>query len=113
MKIDNIHLVYYSATYTSQRIGREIASTIDNTFSELDITMHTPSNKIALQPCDLLIMVMPVFGGLIPSEAAERLNMVHGANTPAIIVAVYGVIDTMTMPCAKCKRLPLVKVSIL
>lgn len=90
MKIDNIHLVYYSATYTSQRIGREIASTIDNTFSELDITMHTPSNKIALQPCDLLIMVMPVFGGLIPSEAAERLNMVHGANTPAIIVAVYG-----------------------
>lgn len=90
MKIGNIHLVYFSATYTSQRIGREIASTIGNAYTEHDITMQAPSMEIELQSSDLLIMAMPVFGGLIPADAAERLKMFRGANTPAIIVAVYG-----------------------
>ena len=90
MKIGNIHLVYFSATYTSQRIGREIASTIGNAYTEHDITMQAPDMEINLQPSDLLIMAMPVFGGLIPADAAERLRMFHGTNTPAIIVAVYG-----------------------
>lgn len=90
MNIKNVHLVYYSATYTTQRIGREIASTITGKYIEHDITMHSPDQEIELQSGDLLILGMPVFGGLIPTEAAQRLRMFHGAGTPAILMAVYG-----------------------
>lgn len=90
MKIGTIHLVYYSATFTTQRICREIASAIDSQYIEHDITMYAPDEEINLNPQDLLILGMPVFGGLIPTVAAERLKMVCGANSPAIIAVVYG-----------------------
>lgn len=90
MKINSTHLVYYSATFTTQRIGREIVSAIADYYTEHDITMHAPDEEINLNPSDLLILAMPVFGGLIPTEAAERLKMIRGTNTPAIIIVVYG-----------------------
>lgn len=90
MTIDTIHLVYYSATYTTQRIVREIAKAIDAPVIEHDITMHPLDGELQLSSTDLLILGMPVFGGLIPADAAQRLEMVSGANTPAILVAVYG-----------------------
>jgi len=90
MKIDTIHLVYYSATFTTRRIVREIAKAIDANVIEHDITMHALDSELHLSGSDLLILGMPVFGGLIPTDASHRLEMIHGANTPAILVAVYG-----------------------
>lgn len=90
MKIGSIHLVYYSATFTTQRIGREIVSAIAGNYTEHDITMHALDEELNLLPSDLLILAMPVFGGLIPAVAAERLKMLRGTNTPAIIAVVFG-----------------------
>ena len=90
MQTENVHLIYFSATYTTLRIGREMASVITENYTEHDITMHALNEELNLQSEDLLILAMPVYGGLIPTEAAERLKSVRGSNTPVILVAVYG-----------------------
>lgn len=90
MKIGTIHLVYYSATFTTQRISRCIAASFNAPVVEHDITMSPLQAPIVIPANELLILAMPVFGGLIPEIAAERLKDITGTDSPAIIVAVYG-----------------------
>lgn len=90
MNIKTLHIVYYSATYTTQRIVREMAKAIGVDVVEHDITMSPLDEHLQLSEHDLLLMGMPVFGGLIPTDAAERLRRITGNHTPAIVVAVYG-----------------------
>lgn len=90
MNITTLHIVYYSATYTTQRIVREMAKVIGFETIEHDITMRPLDEQLQLSEHDVLLIGMPVFGGLIPTDAAERLKKITGNRTPAILVAVYG-----------------------
>lgn len=90
MKISNIKLVYFSATYTTRKIVKLIAGEINDTFTEYDITQKIPESDVISEGNDLFIVGMPVYSGRIPAKAVEALNKFKGKNTPAIIVCVYG-----------------------
>ena len=64
MNIKNIHLAYYSATFSTKRIVREIASQFEKPVKEYDITSEVLKDDISLgSDGDLLIVVchlMPV-----------------------------------------------------
>ena len=91
MKIENLHIVWFSATGTTRLITGLIAEQFaaesvvkyDITKSMLDDDIHIGSN-------DLLIAGMPVYSGRIPAIAVHKLNKFKGNKTPAVIACVYG-----------------------
>lgn len=91
MNIKNIHLAYYSATFSTKRIVREIASQFEKPVREYDITSEVMKDDISLgSDGDLLIVGVPSYAGRVPEMATQSLKRFLGNNTPVIIVCVYG-----------------------
>ena len=91
MNIKNIHLAYYSATFSTKRIVREIASQFEKPVKEYDITSDVLKDDISLgSDGDLLIVGVPSYAGRVPEMATQSLKRFLGNNTPVIIVCVYG-----------------------
>jgi len=91
MKLTQINLVYFSATYTTQRIVRQIADQFGtDAIKEYDITQELPKENIRLSKDELLIIGAPVYSGRIPAKALEAFRSLKGEGTPAIVVGVYG-----------------------
>ncbi len=91
MEVTNINLVYFSATYTTRKIVRRIATQINEHITEYDITTQSPPQDIVSQNAgELFIVGVPVYAGRVPSGAIKALDKFKGTNTPAILVCVYG-----------------------
>lgn len=91
MRINNVHVVCFSATYTTRTVVREIAGRIAGNVVEHDITNGLPENDVALDSTgDLLVVGVPVYAGRVPDSAAGALRRFRGKGTPAIAVCVYG-----------------------
>lgn len=91
MNIKNIHLAYFSATFSTKRIVREIASQFQKPVIEYDITSDVLKDDVSLgSEGDLLIVGVPSYAGRVPEMAVRSLRRFLGNNTPAIIVSVYG-----------------------
>lgn len=91
MNIKNIHLAYFSATFSTKRIVREIASQFQKPVIEYDITSDVLKDDVSLgSDGDLLIVGVPSYAGRVPEMAVRPLRRFLGNNTPAIIVSVYG-----------------------
>lgn len=91
MEIRNIHLVYFSATYTTRKIVREIARAFGVNVTEHDVTCGLPFGELNLGgEGNLLIAGAPVYAGRLPVRAARAFAMLRGTQTPAIAVSVYG-----------------------
>lgn len=91
MNMKNIHLAYFSATFSTKRIVREIASQFQKPVIEYDITSDVLKDDVSLgSDGDLLIVGVPSYAGRVPEMAVRSLRRFLGNNTPAIIVSVYG-----------------------
>lgn len=90
MKINDIHLVYFSAAFTVRKTVCELASCFGVKTTAHDITCSAPAEDIILNDKDLLIIGMPVYAGRIPASAANAINRFKGTGTPAIAICVYG-----------------------
>ena len=87
---ENLHLISFSPTHTSQKIAHAIAEGMNVVpFSESDITFQTPKEKDLIED-ELVIVSVPVYGGRVPDTAVERLKMFCGKNSPVVPVVVYG-----------------------
>ena len=91
MKINTLHLVWFSATATTKRITAIIADrfTAESVIKH-DITKSTLNDDIYIGSNDLLIAGIPVYAGRIPAIAVNALNKFKGNKTPAVIACVYG-----------------------
>ncbi len=91
MKIST-NLIYFSPTKTTKKIVDAIAKGIGaSQVKVIDLTFPNPNNSSTLIIDEgLTIFGVPVYSGRVPKEAVRRLKNLKGANTPAIIVAVYG-----------------------
>jgi len=90
MEISDIYSVYFSATYSTRRIVREIVSRFGCHVTETDITGCAPEKSVRLDSSDLFVIGVPVYGGRIPAEAVAGINSFKGKRSPAVIVCVYG-----------------------
>ena len=91
MKVNNLHLVWFSATATTKRITEIIAEQfMAESVMKHDITKKTLSEDILIGSNDLLIVGMPVYAGRIPAIAAKALSKFKGSETPAVMACVYG-----------------------
>jgi ferredoxin len=92
MDLTHQDLIYFSPTHTTQKILSAISegTTIGRT-KQIDLTLQrdTP-HRIGAAGNELVIIGAPVYSGRIPPVAAERLRLLKGNGTPAVIVVVYG-----------------------
>lgn len=90
MKIKTLNAVYFSATYTTQKITRWIAQSIKPSFKEYDITRKEIKEDVFFDTNDLVIIGVPVYAGRVPAKAARSIQRLKGSDSPVILVAVYG-----------------------
>jgi len=92
MKVEQVKLIYFSPTGTTRKVVESIARGISVADVEhIDLTLPEGARQ-AIKPLsdELAIIGAPVYGGRLPVDAIDRLNPVKAANTPAILVVVYG-----------------------
>lgn len=91
MNIEDKHLVYFSATYTTRKVVRAVAERLPGKIHEYDITAVEPPDDVAFSGSgDLVVVGVPVYAGRVPVMAADALLRFRGKGTPAIAVCVYG-----------------------
>lgn len=91
MQIKKVRLIYFSPTRTSQKVVEAISSGIPGTKQEsVDLTYPDSQQGMQLDSDELAIIGVPVYAGRVAASAVERLQMIKGAKTPAIIVVLYG-----------------------
>lgn len=90
MEIKKVVSVCFSPTGSTRRVLSEIAAALPWPSEELDLTAFKEAPKRVFQQDELLLVGAPVYGGRVPSVAAERLGGLRGCRTPAVAVAVYG-----------------------
>ena len=81
-------LAYFSPTGGTCKIARAIAAGSGCRCVELDLT--DPHFAVPQAGSDLLLTVVPVFGGRVPQICLQRLAMLQGKSKYAAAVVVYG-----------------------
>lgn len=82
--------LYFSATYTTRKVVEAVAAQLSSKVVAYDITNDVATDIVEIPADELLVVGVPVYAGRVPAMAVERLRRFRGANTPAVIVAVYG-----------------------
>lgn len=82
--------VYFSATYTTQKVVEYIGNQISGEVHSFDITNDENTDEVIIPKDELLIVGIPVYAGRIPSMAVERIRRFKSEGARAIAIAVYG-----------------------
>ncbi|MDD2389452.1 MAG: 4Fe-4S binding protein [Desulfobacterales bacterium] len=92
MNVSSVKLVYFSPTGTTKKILEEIASALK--IDTIDIVDGTkPATRTGNpQPFhdELIILGAPVYGGRLPSDAADWFKSFTALKTPVVLIVVYG-----------------------
>ena len=81
-------VAHFSPTGTTVKVARAIAEGSGCPVREIDLSR--PVSPEVLGENNLLLVAMPVYGGLVPAIALERLAALQGSGQKAVAVAVYG-----------------------
>ena len=87
----NIHLFYFSPTHTTKRTLQGIGKGFGREVIEHDLTFACENDEVFnLGENDIAIIGVPVYAGRVPEIATNILKRVHGNNTLAVVIVVYG-----------------------
>ena len=90
MNITEIHLITFSPTHTSKKVGEAIMRGLATGTTVIeDLTLPGNFQK-ELPEHALAVITVPVYGGRVAPPALARLKEIRGNHTPAVIAVVYG-----------------------
>ncbi|WP_300277206.1 EFR1 family ferrodoxin [Peptacetobacter sp.] len=85
-----LYTIYFSPTGRTEKIAKTISSMWKNV-EYVDISrMDINYDDLIISKEDIVMIVVPSFGGRIPNIAAERLSKIEGNGAKSIAVVVYG-----------------------
>ncbi len=92
MEINQVKLIYFSPTGTTQTVLESIAQGIAvEDVEHINLTLPEGAQQTIPPFLDELVIVgAPVYGGRLPVDAIERLKQLKGSNTPAVLIVLYG-----------------------
>ena len=89
MEISKVTEVFFSPTYSTERIVRLIGEAWEETHQEIDLSRIPKEGEVhEFGAQDLVIFGVPSYGGRVPAPAAERFRNLKGQKTPIIVQAV-------------------------
>lgn len=87
----NLNLIYFSATDTTKKILKQIASSMVENYKEYDITLDNDRNtNLSFNSDDVVMVGVPVYAGRVPKFLIDYFKRIKGSNTLAIFVVLYG-----------------------
>ncbi|MDO4288430.1 MAG: 4Fe-4S binding protein [Eubacterium sp.] len=89
MKIKKVIQGYFSPTGTAEQVVRCLCERMGALTEDCDL-LPKVFEGASFDREELLVLGVPVFGGRVPSVAAERIARLSGDHTPAVAVAAYG-----------------------
>lgn len=90
MKITALHLIYFSATGTTEKISDAIARGTGVAKVTKHHLLSVDIDSVAISNDELAIFAVPVYSGRVPALVAEQIRKFHADSAPAIIAVVYG-----------------------
>nr|WP_319492213.1 EFR1 family ferrodoxin [uncultured Desulfobacter sp.] len=92
MKIKSVRCLCFSPTGTTKTIAENITQGIHPEFFEIiDITKRSQrGEQPSFSEDDIVILATPVYYGRVPEEILPYLTSLNAAQTPVVLVAVYG-----------------------
>ena len=88
--LEQVDVVYFSGSGTTRTVAQLVAEGMGCAATEHDLVRTPPQTPVELGADAAAVFAFPVFGGRLPSVAAELLRGFHGAGTPAVAVVTYG-----------------------
>lgn len=83
--------ITFSPTGGTQKVADMMAKAWNCEKIQINLLKETSLNEVPeLKEDDFCIVAMPVFGGVIPDIAAQRLKTIKGNGAKAVPIAVYG-----------------------
>jgi ferredoxin len=92
MEVNQVKLIYFSPTGTTQKVLESIAKGINiQDIEDFNLTLPQGAQQTIPPFTDELVIIgAPVYGGRLPVEAINRFKQLKASNTLAILVVVYG-----------------------
>lgn len=90
MTVKKVKAVYFSPSGTTEKVIKTVCERLQGQKEYHDILSHRIKKKLSVEPDEVLVVAMPVFGGRVPDYCVSSLKHLHGKKSPAIIMAVYG-----------------------
>jgi ferredoxin len=92
LEVEQVKLVYFSPTGTTQKVLESIAKGIAvEDVEHIDLTLPEGARQ-TIPPFsnEVVIMGAPVYGGRLPAEAINRFKKFQARKTPAVLIVLYG-----------------------
>lgn len=87
----NLSLLYFSATDTTAKIIKSVASGFNENAKEYNITLPVNRvNTLSFSENDIVIIGVPVYAGRVPEFLSDYFTKIRGNNTYAVFIVVYG-----------------------
>jgi len=92
MKINQVKLIYFSPTGTTQKVLESIAEGINvDDVEHIDLTLPEGAKQTIPSFSDELVIIgAPVYGGRLPVDVINRFKQLKANKTLAILIVVYG-----------------------
>lgn len=81
-----LNVFYFSPTGGTKKAALQLAGALGGETVCTDLTVH-PAQAA---PADAAVIAVPSFGGRVPPLAAQRIRLLQGGGTPAVLLCVYG-----------------------
>ena len=82
----NSNVIYFSPTGGTKAVAELIINDLNSQVFDMTVSV-LPS---FFNEDDIVFFLVPVYGGRIPKPVYERMKLMHGSNTPAVVITVYG-----------------------
>jgi len=89
METKAVDIIFFSPTKSTNILCKTIAEEISSEINSHDLTLPQDVREINIRG-DVAVFGSPVYGGRVPPVAAERFKKIHGNNSPAVVIVVYG-----------------------
>ena len=92
MEVQQLKLIYFSPTGTTQKILESIAEGIAvEDVEHINLTLPEEPRQIIPPFSDELVIIgAPVYGGRLPVDVVKRFKRLKASNTLAILIVLYG-----------------------
>ena len=86
-----VSAIYFSPTGTTKSVIQHMLAEFDAPKEEIDLTPYeNKDNSYSFNENELVLIGVPVYGGRVPITAENRIRLLSGKNTPAVLVLTYG-----------------------
>ena len=91
MKTYPVVEITFSPTGGTKKVADQISSHLGSVTNTVDLIRHDVSfSNVTIAPDALAVIAAPVFEGVIPDTAIERIKEIQGNHANCVVIAVYG-----------------------